>query len=104
MTDLDLLFLVLAAVYLWECACWVPRGSIAFLTWTERRWRLAPPSIIAGNQRGGFVFAPPFPPLGSILVANPLPVSLSPGAILSYVSTTIDPGGRPAQIGRAATF
>jgi len=104
MTDVELLFVVLAVIYLWECACWIPRGSIAFLTWTERSWRLAVPSVIAGNQRGGFVFAPPLPPLGTILVANPLPVSISPDSVLGYVSTTLDPGGRAQQTGRLASF
>jgi hypothetical protein len=104
MTELQLLFLVLAVIYLWECACWIPRGSIAFLTWTERRWRLTAPSVMIGNQRGGFAFGAPFPPLGSVLIANPLPVSLSPDAVLAYVSTTVDPGGRPGQTGKLATF
>ena len=33
MSELDLLFLVLAVLYGWECSWWVPRGSVAFRTW-----------------------------------------------------------------------
>ena len=41
MTDLELLFLVLAVVYGWECACWTPRGSVGFVTWRGRRYEIA---------------------------------------------------------------
>ena len=115
MTDLELLFLVLAGIYLFECACWIPRGSVAYLSWlgltTAPRfnplkllnrlgllgWRIAHPAILFGNQRGGFVFASPIPPLGKILVAHQFPVSLSPSHALAYVATSINPGARPVQ-------
>jgi len=103
-TDLQLLFLVLAAIYLWECACWIPRGSVAFLSWIGSSWRWITGSANIGNQLGGFVFAMPVPPLGSMLTANPLPVSLSSDAVLAYVSTSIDPAGRPRHTGKLARF
>src|SRR3954447_2009772 len=104
MTDLQLLFVVLAVIYFWECACWLPRGSVAFLTWFGRRWRQAHPAGLLGNQRGGFVIAPPLPPLGSLLVANQFPLSLSPDGVLAYVAPTVNPGGRPPQSGAFIAF
>jgi hypothetical protein len=100
MSDLELLFLVLAVVYGWECACWVRRGSVALRTWFGRRWRLAHPGELLGNQRGGFVFAPPLPPLGTVLTGNQYPLSLSAEAALAYVAPNINPGWRPAQTGK----
>jgi hypothetical protein len=82
MSDLQLLFLILAALYLWECACWVPRGSKAFHTWLGRRWRSSNPGTLLGNQRGGFVLAAPLPPLGFFLTAGPLPFALAPDGLL----------------------
>jgi hypothetical protein len=114
-TDLELLFLVLACIYLFECACWIPRGSIAFLSWLCLTgaprfnpfrifhrlglvgWRIAHPAALFGNQRGGFGFASPFPPLGSVLVCSQFPLSLSSEFVLGYVSTSINPGARPTQ-------
>jgi hypothetical protein len=57
-----------------------------------------------GNQRGGFIFADPLPPLGTVLVASQFPVSLSPEAVLAYVAACPDPGGRPPQTGRIVRF
>jgi hypothetical protein len=104
MSDLQWLFLVLAALYGWECACWIRRGSVAFTTWLGRTWRAAHPGTLFGNQRGGFVFAYPLPPLGTFLAANQLPLSLSPEGALAHVATNVNPGWRPAQTGRFLPF
>jgi hypothetical protein len=99
MSDQVLLWLVLGVVYGWECLCWLRRDSVAFMTWLGRRWRLRFPSVLAGNQRGGFVGLPPLPPLGTVIVAAACPVSLSPSAVLGFVSATLGPGGRGRQSG-----
>lgn len=104
MTDLQLLYVVLVALYLWECACWARRGSVAFRTWLGRKWRPADPGTTLGNQRGGFVFAPPLPPLGNILLGAQLPFSLSPQALFAYVASWVNPGGRPPQTNRLFLF
>ena len=85
MTELELLFLVLALVYFWECACWLPANSLALITWREGHWRIARPGTLLGNQRGGFVFAPPLPPLGLILTTHPLPLAISAEAVVANV-------------------
>src|SRR5947208_4607520 len=93
MSDLELLFLVLALIYVWECACWVPFGSIAFSTWLGRRWRRAEPLL--RNQKGGFAFAPMLPPLGTLLACHPLPVIISPEAVAAAPQTS-NPGKKVA--------
>ncbi|MCU0783585.1 MAG: hypothetical protein MUF81_05955 [Verrucomicrobia bacterium] len=97
MSDVQWLFLVLAALYGWECACWVRRGSVAFSTWLGGNWRVRHPGNLLGNQRGGFIFAAPLPPLGTLLTASQFPFSLSPDGVLAYVATSVNPGWRPAQ-------
>jgi hypothetical protein len=81
MSDVELLFLVLALIYAWECAGWVPLGSEAFRNWFGSRWRHAEPVI--RNQKGGFVFAPFLPPLGTLLNCHPWPLGFSPAGILA---------------------
>jgi hypothetical protein len=104
MSELELLFLVLAILYTWECACWMPRGSVAFRTWLGRRWRGAHPGPLLGNPRAGFVFAPPLPPLGYFVAAHQLPLSLSAQAVLAHVAVSVNPGGRPPQSGKCFRF
>jgi hypothetical protein len=104
MSDLQLLFLVLVILYGWECACWLRRGSAGLRTWLRQRWRLVHPGTLLGNQFGGFVFMPPFPPLGNIVCGNQFPLSLSPHAVLAYVSSNVNPGWRPAQTGALFRF
>lgn len=99
MSDVQLLFLVLAALYVWECACWLRRGSIGFVTWLGRDWRAVHPGALAGNPNGGFILAAPLPPLGTLLIANQPPLSLSPDGVLAFVATNVSPGWRPAQSG-----
>src|SRR5712691_381410 len=99
MSDLQLLFLVLALLYGWECACWINRGSVAFRSWWARRWKAAHPGALLGNQRGGFVFAHPLPPLGTLFTGTRFPLSLSPDAVLACVATCVNPAGRPVQNG-----
>ena len=104
MSELQLLLLILAGLYGWECLCWLPRGSVALVSWFGNDWRLAQPGALAGNQRGGFVLASPLPPLGWVLASMQFPVSLSPEGLLLYVSTNVNPGWRPAQTGRFIPF
>jgi len=104
MSELELLFLVLALIYAWECTCWFRRGSVAVLTWLGRRWHTVHPGALLGNQHGGIVLANPLPPLGGIVSGNQYPLSLAPDAILVWVSTGVNPGWRPPQSGRFFRF
>jgi hypothetical protein len=49
-------------------------------------------------------FAQPLPPLGTFLTANPFPFSVSTQAIFAYVSTSLNPGWRPAQSNKLVRF
>ncbi len=100
MSDLELLFLVLVVIYGWECACWLGPDSAAFRTWLGRRWRIVQPGALLGNQRGGFIFAPPLPPLGTLLVGNRFPLSLSANAVLAYVAGSVNPSGQTGKLFR----
>lgn len=97
MSDASLLFVVLAVLYIWECACWIQHGSVACLKWFGKRWRVARPGEFIGNQQGGFVFTNPFPPLGSIVTGNQFPLSFSPRGILTWVSPSAGSSARPRQ-------
>jgi hypothetical protein len=78
MTDVQLLFVVLAIIYAWECAWWFSHGSSGFRSWLGKRWQLVQPGVLLGNQKGGFIFSHPLPPLGTLLAANEFPLMLSP--------------------------
>ena len=43
---------------------------------------MAHPGTLLGNQRGGFIFAHPFPPLGTVLMGTQFPLALSPESVL----------------------
>src|SRR5688572_13641648 len=104
MSDVQWLFAVLAVLYAWECACWVKRGSVVFSTWLGRVWRARHPGNLLANQHGGFLFAAPLPPLGTLLTATQFPLSISPEGVLAYVASNVNPGWRPAQSERFVRF
>ena len=54
MTDWQILFIVLGAIYLSECIVWVPRGTVALASALGRRYRPSPPFSFIGNDNGGF--------------------------------------------------
>jgi hypothetical protein len=104
MTELQLLFLIFTLIYFWECICWVNRGTVGFLTWVGRRWRVTHPASLIGNQSGGFILAHPIPPLGTFLIGNQYPLSVSPDAVLAYVASCVNPGARPSQSAKLFKF
>ena len=62
MSELQLMVLVVAVIYLWECGVWLRRGAVAFRMDARGRWRLHHPATALGNPAGGLVLAPPLPP------------------------------------------
>jgi len=100
MGDLESLLLVITIIYLAECAVWVRRSSVAAQQGWGKQWRLRHPGVICGNAYGAIVMANPMPPLGTVLLSHPLPVSLSPEAMLSFTAVCLDAGGRPPQVAR----
>src|ERR1700686_1257965 len=104
MSDLEVLFLVLGVVYLWECFYWFRRGTVAFITGWGHRWRVMNPAALMGNQSGGIVAVNPLPPLGTLLAGSQSPLSISPEGVYSYVAQCISPGWRPPQVGKYFRF
>jgi len=104
MSELELLFIIFLVIYGCECLLWISRGSVGFVTWLGRRWRLAHPSAILGNQQGGVVVAPPLPPLGTVLAGTQFPLSLSPESVLTFVSSTLSLAERSSQTARLFSF
>jgi hypothetical protein len=81
MSDVQLLFLILAFVYGWECAFWIERGSVVFRSWLGKNWQIAYPGILLGNQRGGVVLGHPIPPLGTFMASGELTLLLGPKGV-----------------------
>ena len=104
MSELQLMVLVLAVIYGWECLAWLRRGGVAFRTDWRGHWRLAHPAAVLGNQTGGVVVAQPLPPLGYLVTAYQSPLSCSPDGVFSYVAQCVNPGWRPPQAARYFSF
>src|SRR5437868_7625051 len=69
MSDEQLLYVVIGALYLVECAAWLPLDELAFVE-HGGSWRMSQPRRVFGGIRLGVVFAWPLPPLGTMLVAG----------------------------------
>ena len=104
MSDLEKLFLVIAAIYLAECLVWVRRASVVFVSLMGHRCRLVHATTLPGNDNGGLLPGNPLPPLGTIYVCQPWPISISPEGIYSYTSQTVNPAKRPVQPTRFVRF
>lgn len=104
MSDLQSLLLVIAAIYLAECLVWLPLGTLAFSAWWPGRWRLRQPGEIGGNARGGFQWAHPLPPLGTVIYGRQLPLSFSPDGVCSWNPVCLNGTRRPLQVARHFHF
>src|ERR1051326_3332829 len=104
MGEFQSLLLVLAAIYLAECFVWIRRGAVAFGRWWSSDFSLWQSGVLLANQRGGLTLANPLPPLGTVFLCAPLPLSLAPDAAYAYSATSLSPGGRPTQTGQHLPF
>jgi hypothetical protein len=95
-TDGQTLLLILALLYLTECLIWVKKQSVAFISVSGRRWRLATPIAWLGNANGAMLILNPLPPPGRIFLSHLLPVSISPAGVCAFNSQTLPSGARPA--------
>jgi hypothetical protein len=93
-TDWQLIFLLLGAIYLSECIVWVPRGMVAMVSALGRKFRPSAPFSFIGNNNGGFIISFPLPPLGASLLVRGMPFSVSSEGVVSVVSTSLDSNGR----------
>jgi len=95
-TDGQTLLLILALLYLTECLIWVKKQSVAFVSRSGHRWRLATPVAWLGNANGAMLVLNPLPPPGRIFLSHLLPVSISPAGVCAFNSQTLPSGARPA--------
>lgn len=102
MTDEQQLIIIMGVLYLLECLKWVPLNSIVLKSYNGYRFGVGIPSMIFGNAGGGLVFLNPLPPLGIYFKCYLNPVSISPKAIFSFISSSFETNGRPNQSERLA--
>ena len=90
-SDTELILLILAAIYLWECSCWV-RGDAVCFTSGVGGYRLAPSFAPLQNERGRLVFTDPRPFAASFVLLRPWPVPITPTG-LCHPRLQASPGG-----------
>ena len=95
-SDGQTLLLILVLLYFAECLIWVKKQSVAFVSMSGRRWRLATPISWLGNANGAMMILNPLPPPGRVFLSHLLPISISPAGICAFNSQTLPSGGRPA--------
>jgi hypothetical protein len=79
LSDVEWLLVILAAVYLAECACWLRRKAVCFSLVVRRHYPLRWPSFL-GNADAGLVFTNPLP-WATAWVCEPWPLAISPEGI-----------------------
>src|SRR5208283_3885314 len=90
-TDTEWVILVVAAIYLFECACWVRREATCLGTVLGRFCALPSPSFM-GNERQKLVMSNPSP-LARCFTCESWPISVSPDGICFPKGTSVLPGG-----------
>lgn len=86
MSEVDALFLVLAALYLIQCIHWVAEEAFPFRRTWLGRWRPAALALHLSGLHRKALMAGPLPPLGGVLVCTPLepalPFTLAPEGLV----------------------
>ena len=95
-SDGQTLLFILVLLYLTECLVWLKKQSVAFVSPSGKRWRLAAPKSWLGNANGALLFLNPLPPPGQIVLSHLLPVSISPSGVCAFNSQVLPSGSRPA--------
>jgi hypothetical protein len=85
MTDLQLLYVALVALYLAECFAWSNSGSV----WWHAPWgsRWLPATPVAESQRGRLVLANPLPPLGLLAHSKLSPLDAESASAIDLDAT-----------------
>lgn len=101
MSDLQALYLILAAIYLIQCIVWVPEDSICFRKSLRGEWRVSSGWLHIGAWGLRGVLASPLPPLDGLPVCDRLPLAVSPGGVLLSPRTSLRSAART---GASAAF
>ena len=104
-SDGQTLLFILVLLYLTECLAWVKKQSVAFVSTSRGRWRLATPKAWLGNANGAMLILNPLPPPGRVFLSHLLPISISPFGVCAFNAQTLPSGSRPAtQTGEFVPF
>lgn len=89
MSSLAEVFVVLAALYAYECSAWVPRSALALRAFATAL-RRARPSDVVGSPVAGALVLQPLPWFGTFLVSEAWPVALSPEGLATREPLELD--------------
>jgi hypothetical protein len=104
-TDGQTLLLILVLLYFTECLIWVKKQSVAFVSSSGKRWRLASPISWLGNANGAMLILNPLPPPGRVFLSHLSPISISPSGVCAFNSQTLPSGSHHAtQTGEFVAF
>lgn len=104
MTDTQVFFAVLAAVYVFECVAAIRRDALLFVHPGTGRLRPRPVATLPGSRRRALALAPPFPPLGTFVAASPWPFSVSAEGATTWRVAAPNPGTRVEPSGVSVRF
>ncbi len=93
LSDAEIILLVLAAFYLFDCCYRLDEGTLAFLSADGRRFRLLRAAPYLASQRGGILLSGIYP-WSQTFLATSLPVSLDRDGAYSYAASALSPRGR----------
>ncbi|MCL5287826.1 MAG: hypothetical protein M1453_07530 [Acidobacteria bacterium] len=93
MSDLEALYLILAAIYLIQCIIWVPEDSICFRRKLGGAWRVSTGWLHIGAWGLRGVLAGPLPPLDGLVVCDRVPFAVSPLGVLPSPRTSLRSAG-----------
>lgn len=88
MTEVQALFLILAAIYLVQCVVWLPRDCVAFRCGLRGRWELANAGISLEALKLKGIVVNPLPPLPGVIACEPERIFLAPSGIAALPSHT----------------
>ncbi len=104
MTEGQIFLAVLVALYLTDCCLWSRRQSVVFFSKWKRRWKMKRGDEGFDNDRGGILFAWPFPPLGTVFKSEPSPVAVTEEGVGTTTAESPNPGPRCIQPERSFTW
>ena len=92
MSELQILFAVLIALYLFQCVAWVPQDATAFRPTFFSGWKWEREGFRLAAARLRAVPANPLPPLNGVAVCHPETIFVSPAGV-SHAGGAAGPGG-----------
>lgn len=100
MSDLEFLYVVMVAFYLWECTHWVGFATVPFVSWFGGAFRIARPFFVANSREGGLVFASPVPMGAAFFVSAAWPVAVSPLGVANRDGSVLRFDDQPRLVAR----